>query len=63
MKYYCLKKGGIDKQIDELEIVTEEISRLDSSSKKQTQVYNFTREAKRQVDDLRDVVLIAVAIK
>jgi hypothetical protein len=51
------------KELDELEIIIEEISRSESSSKKQNQLSSFTREAKRQIDDSRDVILIAVALK
>ena len=51
------------KELDELEIVIEDISRSESSFKKQNQLSCFTREAKRQIDNSRDVILMTVALK
>ena len=51
------------KELEELEVIVEEVPRLESTSKKQNQLSTFNREAKRQIEDSRDVILIAVAIK
>jgi len=49
--------------LDALEIILEEISRSDSAANKQSQLRRFNAEVQKQINDDRDVLLIAVRVK
>ena len=49
--------------VDILEIILEEISRSDIAANKQSQLRRFNAEVQKQINDERDVLLIAVKVK
>jgi hypothetical protein len=49
--------------VDTLEIIYEDISRKESATNKQSQLRRFSAEVQKQINDERDVLLIAVKVK
>lgn len=49
--------------VDALEIILEEISRSDTDANKQSQLRRFNAEVQKQMNDERDVLLIAIKNK
>jgi hypothetical protein len=49
--------------VDALEVILEEISRTDTSTNKQSQLRRFSTEVQKQINDERDILLIAVKVK
>ncbi len=50
-------------QTEELEILSEEIDRNESSSAKQSKLSKFSSAVQKQVKDERDVILISIKVK